>query len=557
MARFRQLLVAIAIAGAIVPISDAHGQALPDSSRLAIHRVFANVSASDGPGCAVGIARRGEVIYENGYGAANLETNTPITPQSIFHVASVSKQFTAAAIVLLVRDGKLSLDDQVRKHIPELHDHGVPITIRQLLHHTSGLRDQWSLLAMARGRFEENRITDADVLEIVSRQRELNFPPGTQYEYSNTGYTLAALIVKRVSGQSLREFAHARIFKPLGMTQTHFHDDYTMLVRGRTSAYTRGPDGVLHVSIPNFDTYGATSLYTTTGDLLKWGDNLQRPIVGDSSMYALMLASGVLTTGERTGYGLGMTSGQYREQAVIGHGGADAGYRAQLDVVPAQGLTIAVLCNASYAAPNGLSRAIIDVLLRPQLAAVPAPLKASYMPAPPALDRAAGLWIDRNVGRPLTLARRDSILVIGEGPRALVLVAIDDSTYRTPTRTADYVLRSDGALELRNLSGTAPPLVFSRYPRVSLAGPALKAFEGTYHSEELGATYQVVAGDSTLVLKTRWGNDWTIRALATDRFDGDALVLFTRGRNGAIDGFRVSSSRARHVKFVRIAPGRQ
>ena len=265
-----------------------------DTTTRAVDRVFAAWQSTDGPGCALGVSRNGRAVYEHGYGMANLETGTPITPSSIFHVASVSKQFTAAAIMLLARDGKLSLDDDVRKYIPELPDYGVRITIRHLLTHTSGLRDQWNLLALARGRFEEDRITEADVMDIVPRQKALNFTPGAEYLYSNTGYTLAAVIVKRVSGKSLREFADERIFRPLGMTSTHFHDDYTMLVPGRTSAYASRGSG-WRVSIPNYDTYGATSLFTTVGDLLKWEANFDAPVVGDRALLDQMQTSGRLT----------------------------------------------------------------------------------------------------------------------------------------------------------------------------------------------------------------------------------------------------------------------
>jgi CubicO group peptidase (beta-lactamase class C family) len=215
----------------------------PDSAAARVDRVFAAWRGTDSPGCAVGVSQGGRVVLERGYGMANLETDTPIRPGTIFHTASVSKQFTAMAVMLLARDGRLSLDDDVRKHIPELPDYGTRITIRHLLLHTSGLRDQWSLLATARGRFEEERITEADVMDVVTRQKSLNFTPGSEYVYSNTGYTLAGVIVKRVSGKSLKEFAHERIFQPLGMTRTHFHDDYTMVVRGRASAYAPRPGG--------------------------------------------------------------------------------------------------------------------------------------------------------------------------------------------------------------------------------------------------------------------------------------------------------------------------
>ena len=275
--------------------------------RGAVDRVFASWRDTEGPGCALSVSSNGNVVYERGYGMANLETGTPIRPSSIFHVASVSKQFTAMAIMLLARDGTLSVDDNIRKYLPEIPDYGTPITIRHLLTHTSGLRDQWDLIALARGRFEEDRITEADVMDIVPRQKALNFRPGAEYVYSNTGFTLLGVIVKRVSGQSLRAFADERIFKPLGMTNTHFHDDYTMLVPNRTSAYERRPDG-WHVGIPNFDVYGATSLFTTTGDLLKWEANLQHPVVGDRAIVDRMETPTILTNGDTSAYGFGLAS---------------------------------------------------------------------------------------------------------------------------------------------------------------------------------------------------------------------------------------------------------
>jgi CubicO group peptidase (beta-lactamase class C family) len=227
----------------------------------------------------------------------------------------VSKQFTASAIMLLAADGKLSLDDDIRKHLPEIPDYGHPITIRHLLTHTSGLRDQWDLLIMARGgRFEEDRITEADVLEIVARQKGLNFVPGTEYLYSNTGYTLAGTIVRRVSGKSLRAFADERIFRPLGMTNTHFHDDYTMIVPGRAAGYARNPGG-WRVSLPNYDTYGATSLFSTVGDLLKWEANFARPMVGTAAIFQQMATSAVLLNGDSTAYGLGLSVGPLSRRA--------------------------------------------------------------------------------------------------------------------------------------------------------------------------------------------------------------------------------------------------
>src|SRR3954468_14958036 len=269
-----------------------------DPAPAKIDAIFARFARQDSPGCILGVSRAGKVVYEKAYGMADLERDVPITPASIFHVASISKQFTAMSILLLEQQGKLSIDDEVRKYIPELPDYGKRITLRHLLQHTSGIRDQWTLLRIAGWR-DDDLITEDDVMWAVTRQRALNFDPGAEYLYSNSGFTLLAVIVKRVSGHSLREFADDQIFKPLGMTHTHFHDDHTMVVPYRTSAYEPREAGGWSVSIPVFDTYGATSLFTTADDLLRWEQNFSAPVVGSPALLARMQQEGILNDGTR------------------------------------------------------------------------------------------------------------------------------------------------------------------------------------------------------------------------------------------------------------------
>ncbi|MDQ3948749.1 MAG: beta-lactamase family protein, partial [Gemmatimonadota bacterium] len=482
-----------------------------------------------------------------------LELDAPITPASIFHVASVSKQFTGMALALLARDGKLSLDDDIRRYLPEIPNYGHRITIRHLLNHTSGLRDQWDLLYMARGRFEENRITEADVLEIVRRQKALNFVPGTEYLYSNTGYTLAGTIVKRVSGKSLREFADERIFKPLGMTSTHFHDDYTMVVKGRAAAYTRGADGKWHVSLPNYDTYGATSLFTTVGDLLKWDANFGKPVIGDEALLRELRASATLANGDTTGYGLGIATEVYRGARLVGHSGGDAGYRTYLGRFPDHGLSVTVLCNAAPANPVALAKSVADVYLGHKLAPVDPPVKAVATLTAEQLARFAGVYVNPNTGAPTLITLRRDTLIVGRttGP---ALVPLSERRFRVSGQPVELEFTPAGQLVQTVLAW--PPRKAVALERREAARPSraeLERYAGSYYSEELGATWVVSATDSTLVLKTRWGAERTVRPAYGDTFVGDFLITFTRDGARRVDGMLMGSGRVRRVRFERAA----
>jgi CubicO group peptidase (beta-lactamase class C family) len=520
-----------------------------DSTRASLDRIFAPWSSREGPGCAVAASRDGKTIYEAGYGSANLEADVPITPASIFHAASVSKQFTATAVLLLVRDGKLSLDADIRTYLPELPDYGHRITLAHLLTHTSGLRDQWDLLALARGRFEEDRITTDDVLDIVTRQKALNFVPGTEYVYSNTGYTLAGIIVGRVAGKPLRQFADERIFKPLGMTHTHFHDDYTMLVKGRTSAYTRAANGEWHVDIPNYDTYGATSLFTTVGDLLKWQQNFQHPVVGDDALFRTMQTSGVLANGDTTGYGFGVAIGETRGMRLVGHAGADAGYRAYTGRFPEQAFAVAVLCNAAPSNPSDLADRVSAVFLKGTEKPSPSPVAATTKPTAQQLARVAGLYVNPATLNVTYLTVRDADLLVGRttGP---ALVPIADGRFWFPAQRTEWMFAPNGNLVLtfRGTPSRKPVTLLRReasHPsRADLAG-----YVGTYFSEELGAIYTVSATDTALTLRTQTTEPWTATPVYGDVFSGRAWVEFTRDQNGRVTGALMTTGRVRRIRF--------
>jgi CubicO group peptidase (beta-lactamase class C family) len=293
----------------------------------------------------------GHIVYERGYGMADLDHDVIITPSTVFHVASMSKQFTAASIVLLAQQGKLSLDDDVRKYIPELPNFGTPITLRHLIHHTSGLRDQWALLEFAGWRYSLDLITDDDVMSVVTRQKELNFKPSDKYVYSNTNYTLLGLIVKRVSGTSLRDFTTKNIFEPLDMKNTHFRDDHAEIVKNNAYGYESQKEGGFRLGNTNFDTVGATSLHTTVEDLALWDENFYHPRIGDPDFVSQMLQRGRLNSGEQIEYAFGLVIGKYKGLSTVEHGGADAGYRSAMMRFPEQHFSSAVLCNSSDTFP--------------------------------------------------------------------------------------------------------------------------------------------------------------------------------------------------------------
>jgi CubicO group peptidase (beta-lactamase class C family) len=341
-------------------ISGASSQA-PAVPETKVDAVFSRWTRGT-PGCAVGVARNGKSVVEKAYGMADLEHDVTNTPDTIFEAGSVSKQFTAAAVLLLAKEGKLSLDDPARNYIPELPDYGAPLTVRHMLQHTSGLRD-WGEVAAIAGWPRGARVhTHAHVLDIVSRQKALNFPSGSQWSYSNTGYNLAAVIVSRVSGKSFADFSQERIFGPLGMTKTSWRDDYTRIVKGRAIAYSATSNG-FRLNMPFENVHGNGGLLTTVGDLLKWNENFVTPKIGDATFVKLQQEPGKLSDGKPHDYAMGLTVRQYKGIPEVSHSGSTAGYRAHLMRYPEQHLSVAVLCNVASGNATQYAQTVADLYL--------------------------------------------------------------------------------------------------------------------------------------------------------------------------------------------------
>lgn len=475
--------------------------ARPRAPTAAVDNVFAAWNKTTTPGCAVGVLRDGQRLYSHGYGMADLEHGVPISPATVFHIASVSKQFTAFAIYLLAQDGKLALDDDIRKYLPELRDYGKTITIRHLIHHTSGLRDQWTLLAMAGWRLDDV-ITEMDILRLVWRQKELNFVPGEKQLYSNTGYTLLGVIVKRVSGQSLREFAQARIFKPLGMQHTHFHDEYGELVKARAYSYARqGDAGYRYVAL-SYSNVGATSLLTTVDDLALWDENFYTGKVGGKDLLAQMQVKGRLNNGTEIGYASALSIGSYRGLRTVEHTGGDAGFRSDLLRFPDQHFSVISLCNAADAEPERMARQVADTFLAAQMEQLP-PRPIEVTLDPKALDAYVGTY-QLEWGLRVSFWREGGQLITqATGQPAAPMSPISDAAFLVKAFCAQVTFeKPDG-------SGKAPGFTLNQNGRdthakrlepVQLKADQLQAYAGTFYSDDLNTLYTVTTRDGKLFL---------------------------------------------------------
>jgi len=369
----KALLALVALASSW-PASAAEGTGVTLGPR--VDAIMASWSRPDSPGCAVGVTTDDGLILTKGYGQADLDHGVPNGPHTVFDIGSVSKQFTAAVIGMLAREGKLSLDDDVRRFVPELPRYEAPITLRHLLHHTSGLRDYTDLLALV-GWQTEDWTTEAQALAMLSRQKELNFLPGTRHLYSNSGYFLLGIVAARAGGKPFAELARERVFAPLGMASTHVHADHRRIVKDRAVGYAM-QDGRWTIAVSDWEQAGDGSLMTTVEDLARWLRNFDEPKVGGRALLDELLRKGRLASGEEIPYAEGLRLGTYRGLATVGHNGSWAGYRASVLRFPSERTAVIVLCNAESANARTIALAVADEALAGRLG--PAPPSPSATP---------------------------------------------------------------------------------------------------------------------------------------------------------------------------------
>ncbi|MBI1786123.1 MAG: serine hydrolase [Acidobacteria bacterium] len=509
---------------------------LADSRSEAVDRLFTPYDKPNSPGCAVGVIQDGQFLYKRGYGLANLEYSVPLKTQSVTYIASTSKQFTAMSILLLAAQGKLALDDPVRKYVPELPAYADPVTLRQLIHHSSGLRDYFGVAELA-GRLNDVW-TNGAMLELLGLQRQLNFPVGTEHNYSNSGYVLLSMVVKSASGKTLRHFAQESIFQPLGMKDTHFHDDRNEIIRNRAAGYTP-TRGSFRAFNSTLDVVGDGGLYTTVEDLLPWDRNFYDARVGGRALLDQMQTPGVLANGEQLDYAYGLGIDTYRGLKTVSHGGSLGGYRTEMVRFPEQRFTAICLCNHGGAGAARLALQIAEVYLGGRMARPAEPAFVAL--SPEQMARWIGAWQDPKTGAILRMSAADGHLSASRQGENFQL---------RPVAASKCFIVSEGAPVQVILEGEEMRWGRNRYVRVQLATPTLESYTGEYSTEELPARWRMLPEGGKLVLLK--GNSWRLplEPGAADQFlVGPWILTFYRNPEGHVAGFLISSGRVRNLRF--------
>lgn len=573
--RMAVCMVMIALLGAGAARAQSAAGAAPAGSiqtdvRERVDKVFAEFDKPDSPGCSLAIVRDGQIIYARGYGMASLEHANPITPQTVFDIGSTSKQFSAMCVHMLAREGKLSLDDDIRKWMPEMRDYGKPITIRHLLHHTSGIRDYLGLMQLG-GRNVMNDYSDAEVIALIARQRELNFVPGDEHLYSNSGFFLLSAIVQRAAGVSMRQYAAKNIFEPLGMKSTHFHDDPLEVVKNRALGYSRNESGGYAMDISLFHVVGDGGVYTTVEDLAKWDRVFyDSPLAGGKALIDGMLVPGKLNNGTTLDYASGLTVPMYRGLRTIRHGGAWAGYRAEMLRFPDQRTSVIVLANLGDTNPSALANAVADIVLEKDLKPLPA-AAASNEAAAGGSDKLtesqaklfAGLYWEAKTDR----LRR---IAVTEGKPKYIRGIVDSPGASSPmVATGERSLRLAGVSQVVELA-FAPaengkpkrftitvdggePSVFEALDTEPMGKDKLAGLAGEYDSAEVDVRLRIaVEGDRlTMSLPLQPGAVPLVH-VSGDWFSGPVSVRFERAPDGSVKGFRAGAGRMRNIEFTRV-----
>ena len=538
-----------------------------DEKARRVDALFEHWDRSDSPGCSLGIVREGRLIYEHGYGMANLEHDIPITSETVFRIASTSKQFTAMSLLLLEQDSALSLDDDIRKYLPYMPDYGRPISIRHLVQHSSGIRDYEGITSLL-GVADEDAYIQQEVLELLARQKALNFAPGERFLYSNSGYVLLGEIVARVSGKTLRQFVDERIFRPLGMRVSMIRDDHTEMIENRASGYAPLEDGGFRSAESHFDLVGDGNVFTTVRDLYRWDQNFYHHKIGGENAAESQHETLVLNDGRNIPYAAGLEIGAYGGLRFVAHSGSWVGFKAQLLRFPEQRFSVICLCNDESANPTALALQIADLYLADQFETTPKrPVVVAHRdedPAAPTAEFAAkeGLYREPVTHAIARVTAGGPGLLVDQGWERSAYAPIGHDIFRSADRdvgfTADLVFaeKKRAAPERFQLVQFAElPLDFERIDPYSPSLDELKGYTGTYYSEELETTHRVYLEDGRLYLKYRRSPQTPLQPTLKDQFTLNAMsVEFERESQGGVSGYGIWYDRAWNVRFARRDP---
>ena len=517
-----------------------------------VDEVFAQWDSSASPGCALSVSQAGNPLLSRAWGMADLEHGIPNTPSTIFEGGSLAKQFTSAAVVLLALDGKLSLDDDVRTYIPEVRDYGSPVTLRRLMTHTSGMRDWGSVASISGWGRGERSHRHEHVLDIVSRQSALNFEPGHEYSYSNTGYNLLAVVVDRVSGMPFAQFSRERIFEPLGMDDTQWRDDYRRLVPRRSTAYSASDDGFL-INRPIEYVHGNGGILSTVGDLQVWNAALTDGRLGGEEFVRMMHDRATLNDGRTISYAGGLQLREFAGVPSITHTGSTAGYRGFIGRYPDQQLSIAILCNVGNANPGALGGQVARVFLGDAASADAEPGEGMSLSAAE-LEAKVGLYREMDTGDPLRIALEDGALR-ADGQRLVTHSATEFQVGASERRLVFGAAADGGRPTIDEYTGEYYDNTYEPVDEFAPVAGQLDAYVGTFHSDDAETTLVVEVEGDDLVAKRRPDAVFELEPVYENAFDAGSLgrIRFDLGTDGRAAAFGLRQGRVYDMRFQRVA----
>lgn len=520
-----------------------------------IDKLVAKYNIKNGPGLSIAVIKDDAIVYKKGFGIANLEYGNPITPSTVFHIASVSKQFTTFSILLLEQEGKLNLDDDIRKYLPEMADYGHKITIRNLANHTSGIRDNTDLANLI-GTRENDLFSNQQAVNIILKQKGLSFVTGEKFEYCNSGYILLAEIVKRVSGQSFADFTKERIFKPLKMNHSQFIDDPEIIIKNRAYSYHKY-ENVLYKSILNLSFVGSTSLNTTAEDLSLWALNFQKQTIGNKAIFDKMKEKGKLKNGDTIAYALGQENTTYKGLNVIFHGGGDADYGSYLLRIPEHNLSVIFLCNSHTFHPLDFVYNIVDYYLKDkEISSEPIKVLNTTL-----LQSFVGDY-EIFPGYIVSISKeKDTLFHLVKGDDAVnkvKLPQISDYEFSFPNMPhSKFVFeKSDGQISKTlkwhisdfAYNGKRIELKFFDATKINI-----NEIIGLYYSSELNTTYKIVATENKLVATHSKNEDAVLTAFQPDTFvSAIGKIEVIRNNLNEVSGIYIIGQRTGKIKFEKL-----